>query len=166
MYSEQLFAILYSHYSLCFVHFLQSGIERVNTYTDPESDLSGSTARKHERTPVARVDLISNSSDIQTQNGLVGSMLVLAEIYGGQALAHLARRITTSVCITESELTVAIPTPTLHGCVVKECARVLITNSDCRCHTTCVEIHGGQVIAHLARRITTMVCITESEMAV
>ena len=45
-------------------------------------------------------------------------MLVLAEIHGGQVIAHLARRITTLICITEPELAVVIPSPTFHGFVV------------------------------------------------
>jgi hypothetical protein len=100
------------------------------------------TARKHERTSAARVVLISRTrATSKTRN--VRSMLVLAEIHGGQVIAHLARRITTSICIAESELSVVIVSPTLHGFIVKESACVALTSRNCRCRTTCSEIHGG-----------------------
>ena len=90
--------------------------------------------------------------------------MIWTEIHGGQVIAHLARLITT-MPTADSECAVVIASPTFHGFVVKECARVLISSRNCRCQTTCAEIHGGQVIAHLARRITTMKFIAESESA-
>jgi hypothetical protein len=89
-----------------------------------------------------------------------------AEIHGGQVIAHLARRITTTISIAESELAVFIFSPTFHGFVVKKCARVISSCRNCRCNTIFAEIHGGQVIAHLARLITTTIFIAESELAV
>ncbi len=65
----QLFVILYSYYSLCFVHFLQSGIERVNTCTGPEPDLSPSSSRSiliNDVSPYKETDLPNLSQIVES----------------------------------------------------------------------------------------------------
>jgi hypothetical protein len=59
---------------------------------------------------------------------------IFAEIHGGQVIAHLARRITTMFSIAESELAPLIVSPTFHGFVVKDCARVEGTSRNRRRH--------------------------------
>ena len=96
----------------------------------------------------------------------IRAYVVRAEIYSGQVIAHLIRPITTIVCIANPELAIVVVTPTLHGIVVEERTRVPVTHRDCRCRTTCAEIYSGQVIAHLTRPITAMVCIANPELAI
>ena len=47
-----------------------------------------------------------------------GSISVSSNIYSGQVIAHLRRKSTAIVFMTEPELAVVIVSPTLHRCVV------------------------------------------------
>jgi len=48
----------------------------------------------------------------------IRAQVVRAEIYSGQVIAHLTRRITAVVRIAKPELATAVVTPTLHRFVV------------------------------------------------
>jgi len=89
-----------------------------------------------------------------------------SEIHGLECVANFPCIITNVICIPVAESTFGSIPPTLHGCVVKNHARVSSTSGNCERCAACSEINGGQCCDCRTNSVADVCSVIRSETAI
>ena len=88
-----------------------------------------------------------------------------AEVYGREVVAHLAGVVAADDGVALAELPQVVAAPALDRCIVEECTGSVAARRNRNCGTSCTEVDGGKVVAHLAWFVATIRRVTEAEVA-
>ncbi|HET6584911.1 MAG TPA: hypothetical protein VFG69_15750 [Nannocystaceae bacterium] len=93
----------------------------------------------------------------------VDDALVRPEIGRRKRVAHLARFVASVLSVTEPQLAVAVPTPTLQPPVLERCARRTLEGVDLYDARFGTEIDERKIVTHLAGSVTAVVGVAEAK---